>query len=255
MKQNRKKSLFQRLTNLLFLAVFLYSFVKLGSLLYGYYENRQVLAEVQEIYRSSENEIVESLTSEGQQIRSPFHDLVAINEDIVGWVTVNDTRIDYPILQAADNDYYMERNYKKEQMRAGSIFMDFRNNISNEDRHTILYGHRMKDGTMFGHLKKYLEEDFFNEHRVFYYDTLYDSYDVEIFSVYKTTTDFYYIQTDFSNDQEYKTFIQELQDKSMYKTDIEIQPDDRIITLSTCDYGLSQSEGRLVVHAKLVPKK
>jgi sortase B len=167
---------------------------------------------------------------------------------------MDDTQINYPIVQAKDNDYYLFRNYKGEDMRAGSIFMDYRNDVKSQNRNTILYGHRMKDGSMFGSLKKMLDEDFFMSHRKLYYDTLFEGYDLEVFSVYTTTTDFYYIETDFSSDTEYTSFLEKIQEKSLYKTDTKVTESDQIVTLSTCDYALDPEAGRLVVHAKLVKR-
>ncbi|TBL74027.1 class B sortase [Paenibacillus thalictri] len=184
-------------------------------------------------------------------IRDSFRGLLALNPDIVGWVKVGDTSIDYPVLQAADNEYYLHRSYKREESDAGSIFMDFRNKPLEAERNTILYGHRMKNGTMFGDLKKYMERDFFEKHRTFRYDTLSASYDVDIFSVYTTTADVNYIETEFADAAEFTLFLQQIRERSLYKTDMEHGAGDRIITLSTCDYTLDPKAGRLVVHGKL----
>src|SRR5699024_10762423 len=142
----------------------------------------------------------------------------------------------------------LTENYYGDESRAGSIFMDYRNDITSENLNTVVYGHRMKDGSMFQHLTKFLDEDFFKSHLTFEYDTLYDSYEAEIFSVYNTLTDFNYIQTDFSSKEEYGELLDKMQEKSRFKTDVEVSADDQIITLSTCDYELDQNEGRLVIH-------
>ncbi|CAM4201657.1 sortase [Bacillus manliponensis] len=249
-EKKKKRSIFQRILTISFLGVFFYSVYELSSIFMDYYENQQVMAEVQEIYESSE---VEEVASNGE-VRTQFQSLQKINPEIVGWITMDNTQIHYPIVQAEDNDYYLYRNYKGEDMRAGSIFMDYRNDVAANNKNTILYGHRMKDGSMFGELKNMLNEEFFNTHRTLYYDTLYEGYDVEIFSVYKTTTDFYYIETDFASDEEYVQFLQTLQEKSLYKTDDSLSETDQIITLSTCDYAMNPTEGRLVVHGKLVKR-
>src|SRR5699024_12222116 len=92
--------------------------------------------------------------------------------------------------------------------------------------------------SMFQQLTKFLEQDFFEEHRTFQYDTLYESYEVEIFAVYHTLTDFNYIETDFPSDEAYEKLLNQIQEKSIFQTDIELSADDRIITLSTCDINL-----------------
>ena len=248
---SRRKKIISRIITMVSLSVFVYSVYALGSIFYDYYHNRQVLAEVQDIYETIE--VPENVTY--GEFRSQFYDLHEINEDIVGWITINDTKIDYPILQAEDNGYYLNRNYKREDTPAGSIFMDYRNNVAEENRNTIVYGHRMKDDTMFNSLTKYLDEDFLKDHQTVKYDTMYGSYDAEVFAAYYTTTEFDYIQTEFASDQEYGDFLQEVQDKSEIEADFDVGEEDEIVTLSTCDYTLDPDEGRLVVHAKVVNKQ
>src|SRR5699024_6233805 len=136
------KKWISRVITIASLGVFVYSAYALGSIFYDYYHNRQVLAEVQDVYESIEQP--EEEVTHGE-FRSQFNDLHEINEDIIGWITINDTKINYPILQAEDNDYYLDRNYKHEDSPAGSIFMDYRNDVEQDNRNTIVYGHRMKD--------------------------------------------------------------------------------------------------------------
>lgn len=250
-QSGKSKKMTSRIITIVSLSVFAYSLYALGSIFYDYYYNRQVLAEVQDIYETIE--MPKDVTY--GQFRSQFYELHEINEDIVGWITINDTKIDYPILQAEDNDYYLDRNYKEEYAPAGSIFMDYRNNVAEENKNTIVYGHRMKDNTMFNMLTNYLDEDFVKDHQTVQYDTMYGSYDAEVFAAYYTTTEFDYIQTEFASDQEYGGFLQEVKDKSEIKTDFDVTEEDEIVTLSTCDYTLDPDEGRLVVHAKIVNKQ
>lgn len=236
------------------IAVFIYSAYALFDIYMGYGKNRQVLADAQEIYYEYSGEEKEEILEDGE-VRPQFTELQNINTNIVGWISIEDTKINYPIVQSTNNEQYLDRNYKDEDSMAGSIFMDYRNDITSTSPNTILYGHRMKDGTMFDSLEEFMVEEFFDNHQVVKFDTLYESYDAEIFSVYQTTTDFDYIQTDFSNDEEYSLLLDDIQQKSLYHTDIELGVDDQIITLSTCDYKLDPDIGRLVVHAKLVKKK
>jgi len=246
----KKRGFFHKLTTLFLAGVFLFSAFKVGTIGKEYYDNRKILGQVQKIFAESK-EIIDDPKSE---IRSQFNSLLEINSDIVGWLEIEGTNINYPILHAEDNDYYLKRNYLKEEARAGSIYLDYRNSIEEFSRNNVIYGHRMKDGSMFGQLKKFLDEDFFKNHSKILYDTLYESYELEVFAVYKTTTDFYYIQTDFTSNEEYGHFLNSLKDKSVYKSSSSVGIEDTIITLSTCDYGVDRDEGRLVVHAKLIDK-
>jgi sortase B len=249
--QKRKKtSTLSNLITIICLGIFFYSLLQLSNIAWDYYDNRKNMGEAREIYYQDEDKV----SASHGETRPQFHSLLGMNRDITGWIRLDDTPIDYPILQAQDNNYYLDKNYKKQSTRAGSIFMDFRNNVELGSRNTILYGHDMKDGSMFGNLKKYLQTHFFNQHRLLYYDTLYESYEAEVFSVYRTTTDFYYIQTDFSSKTEYASFIKNIQDRSIFQTGITLTEDDSILTLSTCDYELDPDKGRLVVHAKLIKR-
>jgi sortase B len=255
LEQSPLMKFMSRAITIVCLAVFIYSAYSLISIYLDYQNNRQVLADAQEIYYEfSDVEIVEEDLEDGE-IRPQFNDLQSINNEIVGWVSIEDTQINYPVLQAENNEDYLNRNYKGDHSIAGSIFMDYRIDIGAHNQNTILYGHRMKDGSMFEELTKFLNEDFFDNHQVVKFDTLYESYDAEIFSVYQTTTDFDYIQTEFAADGDFGLLLDEIRENSLYHTDIQINEDDQIITLSTCDYELDPREGRLVVHAKLVKKE
>src|SRR5699024_5465344 len=101
----------------------------------------------------------------------------------------------------------LDSNYYQNDSTASSNFLDYRNNVDTLDLNTIIYGHRMKDGSMFQDLINFMDEDFFNKHRTIELETLYDSYEAEIFAVYNTTTDFNYIQTDFSSEEDYANLL------------------------------------------------
>lgn len=246
------KKMVSRVIMTICLSVFIYSAYELSIIGFGYYKNRQVLAEVQHVYKQLEKEENDEGNTE---IRKQFESLHEINPDIVGWITIDDTKINYPIVQAEDNEFYLTRNYKQENSKAGSIFLDYRNELLEEEKNMILYGHRMKDETMFQQLTKYADQNFFETHSIIYIDTLYAGYDVEVFSVYYTTTDFDYIQTEFTTDEEIEQFFHSIKQKSMYKTDVGLNSEDTIITLSTCDSTLDKDEGRFVVHAKLIKRQ
>lgn len=260
MAKDKRKStnkIFSKLITIICLGVFIFAAHGLFDIFMDYYQNRKMLSDVQDTFYNAvsaeENSRAErnggSLT-----VRPGFEELLKENPDVVGWITIDNTQIDYPILQSSNNQTYLTQNYNNSESRAGSIFLDFRNDISGDDLNTVIYGHRMKDGSMFQHLTKFMDKDFYESHRTFDFDTLYDSYEAEIFAVYNTLTDFNYIQTDFTNEAEYEQLLTNIHDTSKYDTDIEVSPTDRIITLSTCDYELDENEGRLVIQAKLVKK-
>lgn len=247
-----KKNVWSNLVTLLCLVVFIGSAFKLANYVLADSENSKVMKEAQELYKAGSWPMAQLALASGQDKEpSKFDRLLERNPDTVGWLQINDTQIDYPVVQASDNAYYLSRNYEGEPMEAGSIFMDFRNDASGHERNTIIYGHRMKNGSMFGDLKKVLDPAFFQSHRAFFYESLHQSYRVDIFAVYYTTAEFNYIQTDFADDAEYASFLHTIQNHSLYATNETLAASDSILTLSTCDYTLDAKEGRLVIHGKL----
>ena len=177
--------------------------------------------------------------------------LQEINPDVVGWIQIPETVVDYPIVQGPDNQYYLDRDWQRSHNRAGAIFMDYRNDpdaLAEPQNHTILYGHHMRDGSMFRALVNYKEPGYLNDHPVIVIQDLYDSHAYEIFSVYVTTTDFYYIETEFPTAMEYVLFIKGLQKKSIHPSDVVLTAHDHVLTLSTCTY--EYDDARFVVHAR-----
>jgi len=254
-KRQMKKNL-SRIVTIVCLGIFIYAAYGLVDIFLDYHQNQKMLSKVQETFynASSAEEDTQNENGQSDTIRPGFKELLKQNADVVGWITIDGTQIDYPILQASNNETYLTQNYNGSDSRAGSVFLDYRNDIDSPGLNTVVYGHRMKDGSMFQHLTKFLDKDFFESHRTFEFDTLYDSYEAEIFAVYNTLTDFDYIKTDFANEEEYEQLLLDIQQQSKFQTDIEVSADDSIITLSTCDYELDENEGRLVVQAKLVKK-
>src|SRR5690625_649236 len=220
-KQSKVKRVTSYVITIACLAVFAYAAHGLIDILLDYYQNRKVINDVQDIYyQEADSQFNQDEIEKG--IRSGFDELMKLNENVVGWITIEGTQIDYPILQADNNTDFMFHNFYGEESIAGSIFMDYRNDITMDDNNIVVYGHRMKDGSMFQHLTKFLDKDFFEKHRTFTIDTLYDSYEAEIFAVYPTMIDFNYIQTDFSNEEEFVGLIEDIQNKSTYKRDVDL---------------------------------
>lgn len=231
------------------LGVFLFSGWKIGTELYENNHNRTILDDAKAVYTKEV-----TTTHVNGEVRDELKSLQKLNKDMAGWLTIADTEIDYPILQSTDNDYYLHHNYKNEKARAGSIFKDYRNTNEFLDKNTIIYGHNMKDGSMFADLRKYLDKDFFKAHPTFSYESGLTNYKVEIFSVYETTTDFYYIETDFPGKQNFDDYLEKVQQQSIYKSNVKVSSKDRIITLSTCDTEKDYEKGRMVIQGKLVAK-
>lgn len=252
-QQPKRKKIISRLITVICLGVFIYASYGLFDAFLDYYQNRKMLSNLQDMYYSEEVDEPSDESNENA-LRSGFDELLKANENVVGWLTIDGTQIDYPILQSDNNIDYLTENFDGKESRAGSVFLDYRNDITSPNRNTVVYGHRMKDGSMFQHLTKFLDEDFFKSNQTFEFDTLYSSYEAEVFAVYNTLTDFNYIETDFASGDEYEQLLEKMQGKSKFNTDVELSEDDHIITLSTCDYELDENNGRLVVHAVLTEK-
>ena len=181
------------------------------------------------------------------QIRSnPSIELLNKNKDYVGWIQIENTVIDYPIVKGHDNDFYLNRDFEQQPADAGSIFMDYRNFGFGFDQHTIVYGHNMKNDSMFGQLDYYLDSDFAHTNPIIYIHDLYGLRKYQVFSSYYAKANAELIQTDFST-SEVDYFYSKLVEKSEIDYDQYPNTSDRILSLVTCNYDVN--DGRLFIHA------
>jgi sortase B len=180
--------------------------------------------------------------------KNPNSELLAINNDFVGWVKVDGTDVDYPVVKHSDNDFYLDRDFYKEDNIAGSIYMDYRNFGNELDGNIVIYGHNMKNGTMFNSLNAYKDERFFNDNPTITFSNLYETFEYEIFSVYWVSANDYTLEFNFKNTniEDYYNF---LKGKSLFQRDTETYDVNQIITLATCSYEVDN--GRLMVHGIL----
>lgn len=221
-------------------------------------DNEVVITEENQVIENDVNDNTEEKPDEVPKqgtinpIVKDFTKLKEINSDTVGWLKVNNTVIDYPVVQASDNDYYLNKNFYKNTSAAGWIFMDYRNNIDNLNKNTIIYGHSgLKKAIMFAGLKKVLEESWYTNksNQTITLDTVKENTKWQIFSIYVTEPTFNYIDTYFINDDDYSKFIYKIKDRSVYDFGVNMTLEDKILTLTTC---YEQGTKRLVVHAKLL---
>lgn len=174
------------------------------------------------------------------------------NSATVGWIKVNGTNINYPIVQASDNEYFLYHDFEGNYNIGGWIFADYRINLNNLSQNNIIYGHRRLNQSMFGTLKNVLTDEWINnkENHIIKVSTDKYNYLFQVFSVYTIDNETYYIKTAFNNDNKFQTFIDTIKKRSNYDFQIDVNTDDKILTLSTCD--LLNADKRLVVHSKLV---
>lgn len=181
-----------------------------------------------------------------------FDNLKKINSDVVGWIKVNGTNINYPFVQSKDNKYYLTHSFNKSYNNAGWVFLDYRNNNIN-NRNTIIYAHGRTDKTMFGTLRKVLNNGWINNtnNYVIKISTEKENSLRQIFSIYHIPTTNDYLQTEFKDKREYQRFLNILKNRSNHNFNTSITSNDTILTLSTC---YNDSE-KMVVHAKLIKKQ
>lgn len=183
-------------------------------------------------------------------IDADFNELKQINKEVRGWIQVNGTNINYPYVQASDNDFYLNHSFDKSSNGAGWIFMDYRNNSKEFDKNTIIYGHGRSNTSMFGTLKNILKSSWFKDSNnyVIKLATEQENSLWEVFSVYKIPTTSDYLQIKFSSDEEFQNFANKLIERSAYNFNTPVNSTDKIITLSTC----WNDEEKVVMHAKLI---
>ncbi len=179
-----------------------------------------------------------------------INEIAAKNSDVIGWITMPNTKIDYPVAKSLNNDYYLHRDLNRKAYDPGTIFMDYRNVGDTTDRYAVIYGHNMKNGSMFGTLKKYKKKDFYDANRFFTYSTPDGDTRYEIFAAYIAPATLELIQTDFADDADFMNYMNARLSKSMYPKNVELKPTDKILTLITCTYEVKDS--RFVVHARKV---
>lgn len=180
-----------------------------------------------------------------------FDELKEINNDTVGWLKVNNTNIDYPVVKYKDNDFYLKNDYYKNSNRHGWVFMDYRNDPINLNRNTIIYGHNLANQKMFGTLRYALNKSWYKKtnNQIITFNTTKENLKWQIFSIYKVPVTTDYLKTVFNSDEDYLEFIKMITERSIYDFKVDFDASDIILTLSTCSNGNDQ---RLVVHAKLI---
>mgnify|MGYP004630418685 FL=1 len=180
-----------------------------------------------------------------------FEKLKEINNDTVGWLTVNNTKIDYPVVQATDNDYYLYRDYYKNKNRHGWIYMDYRNNIEDLSDNTIIFGHNLANQKMFGTLRYVTNPSWYKKssNQIITFNTTKANMKWQIISIYKIPVTNDYLVANFSSSEDKLNFLDMITQRSIYDFNATYDENTKIITLSTCSNG---SKDRLVVHAKLI---
>lgn len=244
----KNKSIKEIFLNILILLFIIILIISIGCIAKWFVDNK----ENEEISDKVSQAIIEIKENKDEEIeyKVDFVKLKEINNQIVAYLKVNGTKIEYAVVQAKDNSYYLRKNLDKKYNVGGSIFMDYKNKLDGTDKNIVIYGHNMKNDSMFGTLKNILKEEWYNneENYIINLTTEKEEKKYKVFSVYKIKTEDYYIDTEFK-ENEFEQFINTLKDRSIKDFGTEIDEQDNILTLSTC---ADNNAYRIVLHAKQI---
>jgi len=172
--------------------------------------------------------------------------------DAEAWIRIDGTVIDYPVMYGKDNEYYLTRLPNGKKSKSGSIFIDYRNAPDFSDANTLIHGHHMRSGAMFGTLKNYAKQSFYDNHRTAYISTPEKNFEVMLFAGYKLDHTVEIPPLTFKDAKDFDKYIRDVKRRSIFKSDVEVTAGDRLVCLATCDYSFDNS--RLVIVGKLIEK-
>jgi sortase B len=194
---------------------------------------------------------------EPKEVLDEYKNLLIKNKKLIGWLKIDDTNIDYPVMQTSDNEYYLDHNLNQEYDKNGSIFMDTACDVLKPSTNYIIYGHHMKSGQMFGGLDKYASKSYCEAHPLIQFDTIYEKGTYQVMYVFRSRVYSedeivfkYYQFIDANSEQEFDSYMEEMASMSLYDTGVTAEYGDHLLTLSTCDY--QETNGRFVVVAKKI---
>lgn len=228
---------------LIFIVILIYSLINIFLWYKSNKANKQVMEEL--------SQTIETVKEDGEddkKYKINFEELKSKNFDTVAWLKVENTNIEFPVVKANDNSYYLTHNFNKELNSAGWIFADYKNKFNGKDKNIVIYGHNMRDNSMFGSLKNVIKEEWYNnENNKYIILATENEYSIyEVFSVYQIKKEDYYIKTDFNSDKEFEEFLQKVKERSIKDFNIDISKENSILTLSTC---ANNNKYRVVLHA------
>ncbi len=251
------------LSNIIMVCLFLVCAVCFGM----YYNAGRKLEQAQDSYKQAEEIVKESEDGveaektwteaeiDGDENIARLSDmdinsLKEINEDVLGWIEIPGTKLSYPLMDGVDNEYYLKHTWDKKANPSGAVFVERLNKNDLSDLHSVIYAHRMMDGSMFGSLKYYDNEDYFKEHPYIYIVNDSGVHRYEIFSAYEAEVGSKTYQIGFKDDDSRQQFMDHCKEKSVIETGVTPTLNDKVLTLSTCT-AFGSTENRFVVQAVL----
>ena len=242
-----------------------------GYLLYYYYVSnhnegqfdilRTLIETDNEENKGDENQNIEYVDIDGVKVQKKFENLYRQNKDFMGWVTIEDTNVDYPVMYTPNDtengEYYIHRDFNKEYSSAGTPFIDSNCSIEPATDNVIIYGHNMNSGKMFHDIIKYEDKEFYEAHKTFEFDTIYGDGTYEVVAIIRAhilpedSTEFkYYEFVNAGTETEFMEYIDNIKAMSVIDTKTDVKYGDKLITLSTCAYHVK--DGRFAVIAKKI---
>ena len=250
-KKNKSKKYKKAILNLviyiMLLSILLYSGIKI----YKWYKDKTNNSKIAEQIKDTVIVEEKNENENKKEYKIDFNKLKEQNNETVAWIKVNNTNIEHPVVKESNNSFYLNHSFDKSNNSAGWIFADYRNKFDNTDKNIVIYGHNMKDNSMFGSLKNILNSDWYdNEENTNI--TLYTENEkciYKVFSIYKIESEDYYIKTEFSDDNNFEQFVNTIKKRSIKEFNTDVSKDDNILTLSTC---ANNNKYRVVLHAKKI---
>lgn len=245
-KKNKrfKKVILNIIIYMILFFVLIYSGIKILKWYRDKTNNKKMIEQIKSmviVEKEDENEKKEEYTVD-------FNKLKEQNNETIAWIKVNNTNVEYPVVKATNNSFYLNHSFDKSKNSAGWIFADYKNKFDNTDKNIVIYGHNMRDGSMFGSMLNILDAKWYkNEENTNI--TLYTENEkciYKVFSIYKIENEDYYIKTEFKNDNEFEEFVKNLKKRSIKDFNVDISKDDNILTLSTC---ANNNKYRIVLHS------
>lgn len=245
LKNNLKQTLVYGILIIFFLIIIIFCFIKIVNWYLDNKKNNEIEDEISKLIK-----IDETVEETENKYAVDFEKFKEKNPDTVAWLKINNTNVEYVVVRANDNEYYLNHNFNKEYNIAGWIFSDYKNKFDGTDKNIVIYGHNMKNNSMFGSLQDTLKEDWYTnvENHKIILVTETDTQVYQVFSIYQIESEEYYIQTHFNDEPSYDKFLNTLKNRSIENFDIELNSQDTILTLSTC----ANNNYRLVLHAKRI---
>ena len=249
MRRKKNKRYKKVILNIIIYMILIFVLIYSGIKIFKWYKDKTNNNKIAEQIKSTV--IVEDKNEDEnkEEYTVDFNKLKEQNNETVAWIKVNNTNVEYPVVRATNNSFYLNHSFDKSKNSAGWIFADYKNKFDNTDKNIVIYGHNMRDGSMFGSLKNILNEEWYNntENMNITFLTENGNYIYKVFSIYKIESEDYYIKTDFSTDNEYQKFLNIIKERSIKNFDVKLNVDDKILTLSTC---ANNNKYRVVLHAK-----